>query len=239
MAYDRKNHSETMISSSYNRRCGVQLRSNVQAVKNHKISFLLQYKTKKNNMKKNKHIYMDVMYVLATEAAAEERNSLLCQTGKFETIPTRFLAVDNLAWTNVIRSSDETNFICNGALVHMAYVFSMVHDSRHKLDNEVLYILKWVMNMNRNLKCFMDLYVNADLYFWLNCIKQSLIISWKIQYPDLEDHVDLLFIYNIFKRFNNWVECIEINEIEIDPPIRHYRETWRSPIKEIKKKLDK
>ena len=164
---------------------------------------------------------MDAMYVLATEAAAEERTSLLHQTGKFETMPMRFLAVDNLAWTNVIWTSSATTFICKGALVHMAYVFSMVHsnnnnnnvernnnNNNNKRDNNnnVLYILKRVMNLNQNLKCFMDIYTKADLDFWLMCIKHSLIQSWKTQHPDKGDYVDILFVYNIFKRFNTWVE---------------------------------
>ena len=112
-----------------------------------------------------------------------------------------------IAWTNVIRSGYETNFICNGALVHMAHVFCMVNDdSKHKLDDKILYILKWVMNMNQDHKFSMDLHVKADFSFWSNCINQSLIISWKTLYPNMGDHVDILFVYNIFKRFNTWVE---------------------------------
>ena len=57
---------------------------------------------KQNKMKKPRIKNMDKMYVLATEALVEERDSLLHQTGKFETMPTRFLAINNLAWKSVI-----------------------------------------------------------------------------------------------------------------------------------------
>ena len=97
---------------------------------------------KQNKMKKPRIKNMDKMYVLATEALVEERDSLLHQTGKFETMPTRFLAINNLAWKSVIWISAETTFICKNALLHMAYVFSMVAVSNADKRDNVLYILK-------------------------------------------------------------------------------------------------